>query len=80
MTPDASKPGVDASRIPGCSALETATTRMPTKRYRAVRKRDRKGADVWGVAAFEPRPGMPWRQVAWKTVGRGEKAELAKRR
>ena len=32
-----------------------------------------------GVAAFDPRPGMPWRQVAWKTVGRGEKAELEAR-
>jgi integrase len=79
VTPDASKTGVDASRTPGRSALEIATTRMPTKRYRAVRKRDRKGADVWGVAAFEPRPGKPWRQVAWKTVGRGEKAELEAR-
>ena len=49
---------------------------MAQKRYRAVRKRDRKGADVWGVAAFEPRPGKPWRQVAWKTVGRGEQGEL----
>jgi hypothetical protein len=29
-----------------------------------------------GAAAFEPRPGKPWLQVAWKTVGRGGKAEL----
>ncbi len=52
---------------------------MLGQRYRAVRKRDRKGADVWGVAAFEPRPGKPWRQAAWKTVGRGEKAEIEAR-
>lgn len=52
---------------------------MASKRYRAVRKRDRKGLDVWGVAAFEPLPGKPWRQVAWKTVGRGEKAEIEAR-
>ncbi|HVP29806.1 MAG TPA: hypothetical protein VMW35_11680 [Myxococcota bacterium] len=48
---------------------------MAGRRYRAIRKRDRKGADVWGVGAFEPRPGAPWRQVAWKTVGRGAEAE-----
>ena len=52
---------------------------MANKRYRAVRKRDRKGVDVWGVAAFEPVHGKPWRQVAWKTVGRGEKAEIEAR-
>jgi hypothetical protein len=52
---------------------------MARKRYRAVRKRDRKGADVWGVAAFEPRPGKPRCQVAWKTVGRGEKAGVEAR-
>jgi integrase len=31
------------------------------------------------VAAFEPRPGKPWRQVAWKTVGRGDDAEIEAR-
>jgi hypothetical protein len=29
--------------------------------------------------AFEPRAGKLWRQVAWKTVGRGEKAEVEAR-
>jgi hypothetical protein len=48
---------------------------MTKRRYRAVRKRDKKGTDVWGVAAFEPQTGKPWRQVAWKAVGRGEQGE-----
>lgn len=48
---------------------------MASRRYRAIRKRDKKGGDVWGVAAFEPRPGKPWRQVAWKTVGRDAQGE-----
>lgn len=52
---------------------------MARRRYRAVRKRDRKGGDVWGVAAFEPRPGKPWRQVDWKTIGRGEPGEAEAR-
>lgn len=52
---------------------------MVKRRYRAVRKRDRKGADVWGIAAFEPRAGKPWRQVGWKTIGRGEPGETEAR-
>src|SRR5690606_3696774 len=53
--------------------------RMARRRYRATRKRDRKGGDVWGVAAFEPQPGKPWRQVAWKTVGRDAQGEIEAR-
>lgn len=52
---------------------------MAGRRYRAIRKRDRKGTDVWGVAAFEPQAGKPWRQVAWKTVGRDAKGEIEAR-
>ena len=52
---------------------------MAGRRYRAIRKRDRKGADVWGVAAFELHPGAPWRQVGWKTVGRDAKGEIEAR-
>ncbi len=48
---------------------------MPDKRYRAIRKRDRKGEDVWGVASFEKEHGKPWRQTQWKTVGRGTAAK-----
>jgi len=37
------------------TALNGVIAHMAAKRYRAIRKRDRKGADVWGVAAFEAR-------------------------
>lgn len=71
--------GAMQAEVSGGTALNGATTHMPVKRYRAIRKRDRRGADVWGVAAFEAHPGAPWRQIAWKTVGRDEQGELEAR-
>ena len=52
---------------------------MPGRRYRAIRERDRKGADVRGVAAFDPQPGEPWRQIAWQIVGRDAQGEIEAR-
>jgi hypothetical protein len=68
-----------ASKTARRSPPEAESKGATATRYRAVRNRDRKGAEVWGVAAFEPRPGRPWRQVGWKTVGRGDDAGLEAR-
>ena len=47
--------GVMQREVSGGTALNGATRLMPVRRYRAIRKRDRKGADVRGVAAFGAR-------------------------
>ncbi len=65
-----SPPSARDARIAGPPWPSDEAGPMAGLRYRATRTRDRNGADVWGVAALEPRPGKPRRQVAWKTVGR----------